>query len=118
MGVFWKVLHEIALADASATGTPLVVVSHQELASGGVAAGRALAAALGLPWTAAMADELSKESGGATGSPERLHNFDRAPAQVAEEWRTRLTDDEVHRIEALTEETMGRLAQARLPLGG
>ena len=117
MGVFWSVLHEIALADVAAAGTPLVVVSHQELAAGGAPAGRELAAALGLTWTAAMAAELSKEAGGAA-SQERLHNFDRAPAQVAEEWRSRLTSDEIEAIEAVTDGTMRKLEAVRLPLTG
>lgn len=116
MGVFWAVLHEIALADVAATATRLVVVSHQELALGGVDAGRRLATELGLSWTPAMAEELSKESGGGPTSPEKLHNFDRSPAQVAEEWRSHLTPDEVEVIESVTDGARARLSAARLPL--
>ena len=49
MGVFWSVLHELALHDVAASGA--VVVAHAELASGGEAAGRGLAERLGLRWS-------------------------------------------------------------------
>src|SRR5688500_3784725 len=109
MGVFWAVLHEIALHDVAASGTDVVVLSHQELAGGGVAAGSALADVLGLRWTPAMAEELSKESAVSIPTSGRLHNFDRAPAQVAEEWRSKLTEDEVAQVEAATAATREKL---------
>jgi hypothetical protein len=118
MGVFWSVLHELALADATAAGA--LVVSHAELASGGEAAGRVLADRLGLLWSPAMTEELTKESSG-SGSPNavmlsRLHNFDRAPAAVAEEWRSKLSDGETHAIERVSADTLAKVEAARFRL--
>ena len=114
MGLFWSVLHELALSDAAQSG--LVVVSHPELATGGVAAGETLAKRLGLSWSPAMAAELSNEAPRAQVKSEQLHNFDRAPAAVAEEWRAKLTNAEIERIEVVTEGTRARLQAARLTL--
>jgi hypothetical protein len=114
MGLFWSVLHELALADAAQSG--VVVVSHSELATGGVTAGETLAGRLGLSWSPAMAEELSNEAPTAPVRSEQLHNFDRAPAAVAEEWRAKLTSAEIERIEGVTEGTRARLESARLTL--
>ena len=114
MGAFWSVLHELALVDAASSGA--VVVSHAELASGGEEAGRALADRLGLRWSAAMAAELTKESSRATVSAARLHNFDRAPAAVAEEWRTKLEDGETDAIEQVSAGTFAKVEAARFRL--
>ena len=114
MGAFWSVLHELALADAASSGA--VVVSHAELASGGEHAGRALADRLGLRWSAAMAAELTKESSRASVSAARLHNFDRAPAAVAEEWRTKLEDGETDTIEQVSAGTFAKVEAARFRL--
>lgn len=116
MGLFWAFLHEVALADATAARTNVVVVAHHELASGGATAGRALAQALDLPWNATMGEQLAKESGGAATSSERLHNFDRSPAQVADEWRSRLDPDEVDVIERVTAAARARVSDARVRL--
>jgi hypothetical protein len=115
MGLFWSVLHELALADAEASG--VVVVSHSELATGGVAAGSALAERLGLSWSPTMEAELASEAGSAAVRPEQLHNFDRAPAAVAEEWRSKLSTSETETIEAVTQQTRARLDSARIRLG-
>jgi hypothetical protein len=113
MGAFWSVLHELALADAASSGA--VVVSHAELAAGGEEAGRALADRLRLRWSAAMAAELTKESSQATVGA-RLHNFDRAPAAVAEEWRTQLEDGETDAIEQVSAATLAKVEAARFRL--
>jgi hypothetical protein len=115
MGVFWAVLHELALGDVAAAGTDIVVLSHEELAGGGSAAGHALADALGLRWTSAMRAELSKESSTRAASG-RLHNFDRSPAQVAEEWRSKLTADEIRQIESVSASTRTKLSEVRFRL--
>jgi hypothetical protein len=115
MGLFWSVLHELALADAERSG--VVVVSHSELATGGVVAGSTLAERLGLRWSPAMAEELSNEAPSAPVRTEQLHNFDRAPAAVAEEWRAKLTSLDIERIEAVTERTRARLESDRIALG-
>jgi hypothetical protein len=114
MGIFWSALHEFALADAATCGA--VVVSHAELATGGVEAGRVLAARLGLEWSPAMTAELSKESSGGAVESAQLHNFDRAPAAVAEEWRSKLADGETERIEQVSAETLAKVAAARIRL--
>lgn len=115
MAWFWSELHWLALADAARAGT--VVVSHGELAAGGPAAGRVLADHLGLTWSDAMAAELARDSAGAPLVAARLHNLERAPAAVAEEWRTRLEDAEVDRLEELAGATLAQLDAARLRLG-
>jgi hypothetical protein len=114
MGIFWSVLHEFALADAATCSA--VVVSHAELASGGVEAGRVLAARLGLEWSPAMAMELSKESHGEAVTSTQLHHFDRAPVAVAEEWRTKLGDGEMQRIEHVAAATFAKVEAARVRL--
>jgi hypothetical protein len=114
MGSFWAVLHELALADAEQCGA--VVVSHTELAAGGVAAGRSLAARLELEWSPAMSAELSKESSAGAVPAGQLHNFDRAPATVAEEWRTKLADHETELVERVAGPTLARLEAARFRL--
>ena len=114
MGIFWSVLHELALADAADADT--VVVSHAELASGGEMAGRALADRLRLRWSPAMTAELTKESSGSAVPSGQLHNFDRAPAAVAEEWRAKLADDEIEAVEQVSARTLARVEAARLRL--
>lgn len=114
MGIFWSVLHEFALADAAICGA--IVVSHAELATGGVEAGRVLAARLGLKWSPAMTAELSKESSGGALDSTQLHNFDRAPAAVAEEWRSKLPGAETERIEQVSAETLAKVEAARTRL--
>jgi hypothetical protein len=115
MGAFWSVLHELALADVASSGA--VVVAHAELASGGEAAGRALADRLGLHWSAAMAAELTKESPRTSVVASQLHNFDRAPAAVAEEWRSKLSDQEVEAVEQVSAATLARLEAVRFRFG-
>jgi hypothetical protein len=118
MGRFWATLHELALADITDAGVPIVVVAHHELAGSGPAGGRLLAERLGLGWTAGMERELAKESDGDAGSPSSLHNFDRAPAVVAQAWRAKLDSQEIADIERVTETTRARLDELRLPLSG
>jgi len=114
MGVFWSALHEFALADTPTSGA--VIVSHTELAAGGVEAGRALAGRLGLAWSQAMSAEFSKESSSGPVDATQLHNFDRAPAAVAEEWRSKLADVDVERIERVASGTLAKVEAARTRL--
>ena len=114
MGIFWSVVHEFALADAAPSGC--LIVSHTELATGGVDAGRALAALLGLDWPPAMTAEFAKESAAGPADPDQLHNFDRAPAAVAEEWRSKLNEEETARIEQVTAQTLEKVQAARFRL--
>jgi hypothetical protein len=116
MGRFWAALHDLALADIDDRQTQVVVVAHHELAASGPSGGRLLAGRLGVGWNDELEQELSKESGGSSGSSTSLHNFDRAPAQVAEAWRARLDPTEVATIERVTEATRLRLDSRRVDL--
>jgi hypothetical protein len=118
MGAFWAALHLMALddpADTSAAGEPLVV-SHQELASGGPAAARRLVERLGLGWHAAMEEEVTREEDGAAVDEGRLHNFARPPADVAAAWRRSVSDEELAEIEAVTASARTVLDARRLRL--
>jgi hypothetical protein len=65
-----------------------------------------------------MAAELTKESVVApVAAATRLHHFDRSPAAVAEEWRTKLAVGEVDAVEQAGAGTLARVAAARLRLG-
>lgn len=127
MAGFWSALYEVALDRADERA---VWVSHERLAAGGPPEARRLFARLGLEWSAESEREFGEVGnrpptagsapGGAEAGPapkapaaEQLHQFDRAPDQVAQEWRTRLTADELARIEELTAPVAERLG-ARL----
>ena len=114
MGVFWSALHEFALADAVTSGA--VLVSHTELPSGGVEAGRALAARLGLTWSPAMSAEFSKESSINRAAPTQLHNFDRDAGCRREEWRSKLGESDIERIEQVASGTLAKVEQPDPPV--
>jgi hypothetical protein len=116
MGHFWARLHDLALSDVDETGVDVVVVAHHELAVSGPTGGRRLADRLQVTWTEEMESELAKESSVSEGSPTELHNFDRAPALVADQWRSKLTPAEIEDIERVTETTRRRLEAGRLRL--
>jgi hypothetical protein len=117
MGWFWGVLCATALADLS-TLPGSIVVSHEEVATGGPAAIARLFGALGLNATRATDLEYGEHPGPAQGTgPRRLHNFDRSPTEVANAWRDKLGNGELELIEATTATVRERLNAARLPLG-
>jgi hypothetical protein len=60
--------------------------------------------------------ELSKESRGKVAASTQLHQFDRSPVAVAEEWRTKLGDGELQRIEDVAGATLAKVEAARLRL--
>lgn len=115
MAWFWNALYGMALTDIEETPETLVV-SHQDLAKGGVPAARTLFSRLGLTWTEEAASELAEAGTGPSSDQGALHNFNREPASVAEEWRARLSVEEVRRIEEATLEVRSRLASKRLDL--
>lgn len=127
MALFWSALYEIAL-DRAASVDGLVVVSHEELAGGGMPAVRTLFGALGLTTSEATAAEVQHERSQTSPTPSArsgsssqrpaLHDFDRAPSQAAHSWRDRLTADELTMIEAAAAPMMERLEAGRLPLDG
>jgi hypothetical protein len=116
MGAFWSGLYEIAL-DSIEQVPGVVVVSHEELATGGQPAARALFTALGLAWSQAAAAEFEREAGGAQpGQQAALHNFDRRPDAVAGAWRGKLEPGELETIEQVTAPVRSRLDGVRMPL--
>jgi hypothetical protein len=117
MGRFWSALYEIAL-DGAEEVPGLIVLSHEELASGGVPAAHQLFRALQLRPSAATDAELSPKTQRAdpTSEPAGLHNLQRAPQEVAGDWRHQLTPAEIERIEQVTEPIRARLQQLRLRL--
>jgi hypothetical protein len=126
MARFWSTLHTLALEDAAATGTKVLVVAHSELAASDPDEGRAFADTLGIRWTPAMAAELAPEDEGRqeteppaeaeTVSSSALHRFDRAPSAVADAWRRHVAPADLERIEAATEPVRARLDSERIPL--
>ncbi len=120
MGRFWSTLHALALADLDARGTDCLVVAHHELASSGPAGGRTLTDLLGIAWSPTLEAALSAEAGdAASAGPDtrtNLHNFDRAPAEVAEAWRRHLDAADVETIERITTTARSALDARRLVL--
>lgn len=118
MGRFWSALYTMALSDV-ATTPGLLVVSHEEIATGGDTAARMLFAALGLRWSDATAAELTGRDRGPAAGPDtaaRLHRLDRDPSTVARSWRAVVSDDELAAIEAVTGDVRTRLDEVRVRL--
>lgn len=123
MAVFWSILYEIAL-DRAASIDDLVVVSHEELAGGGMPAVRTLFSTLDLTTSADTQAEIEHEQPSVAKAPETtaerpaLHDFDRAPEQAAHSWRSRLEPGELERMDAVGAAMLARLDGLRLPLTG
>ena len=115
MGCFWGALYDIALWHAARIPA-VTIVSHEELATGGVASGRRLLDHLGLRWNGDAATELSQQGSARSVAKSDLHNFDRAPASVAGEWRTKLEPGEIDVIERTTQRVRANIELFRLPL--
>jgi hypothetical protein len=117
MAAFWAALYDQILADLDRVPGALLI-AHEDLAGGGEAALRTLYAALDLGWSEEagrpFAAPVSAGPAGPTGTA--LHNFDRAPAQVAAAWMSALTPDELSEINALTVDVQQELAGRRLRL--
>ena len=67
----------------------------------------------------AMAAELSREASAGTGTARdsgQLHNLERAPATVAEEWRSKLSAEETGLVERVSAQTLARVEEARFKL--
>ncbi len=116
MGRFWASLYAVVLHDMDAQAD-VVLVSHEELAAGGTAAGLRLFDTLGLSWGKEAAAEMAKESANSGAvQANQLHDFDRPPAQVATAWRTKLAAGELEAIEGATVTMRQRLAARRFAL--
>lgn len=111
MGWFWNALYGMALHDAERLGPSVLVVSHHDAARGGASFSRALYSTLGLPWHERVARQLDQQDGGQQVDPSALHNLGRAPAQVAQEWRSKLGQDERAQLDDITAEVQARLAE-------
>jgi sulfotransferase family protein len=116
MGWFWGALHAIALHDLAAV-PDAIVLSHEEVATGGPRVLARLFETLSLSATAATGKEYAKESAApATVRAGQLHNFDRSPTDVANAWRSTLLPGELEAVEAATTTVRDRLEQQRLRL--
>jgi hypothetical protein len=120
MAAFWAALYDQILADLDRASGALLI-SHEELASGGEAALRALYAELDLAWSAEagrpFAVPKATSTPAATASEGRaLHNFDRAPSHVAAAWESKLEPAELAELNALTESVQQELAGRRFRL--
>lgn len=114
MARFWAALYALCLHDIDhGKVSGVVVVSHEELATGGEGAGRALFDRLGITWTGGSTAEMSKGAGGAAVGGTTLHQFDRPPAQAATAWRDALHPGELEVVEQLTKSLMSRLDMGR-----
>jgi hypothetical protein len=127
MAWFWSVLNAVALADLAAVGGG-VVISHEELASGGADALGTLFEACGLDRPAA--DEADPDSPPRTEAEEPvptpardaeadrvLHRLDRPSGEVATAWRSGTDPAELEVLDALTGPTFAALQAARLRVG-
>lgn len=120
MARFWAALNRVALEDALATPHAFVV-SHEALTTAGPAGVRALAVACGLTLPPAEDEpdvDQAPSSVPARGTPEgkRLHDFDRAPQEVAHGWRGKISDLELAVLEHHAGETLARLQGSALSL--
>lgn len=115
MAWFWNVLYSTALHDLThAPGS--ILVSHAELASGGIPAQMVVFDHLKLHWVQSKLEKQRDRKPQVAVDQEALHNLDRASGAVAEGWRESLTVDEVERIEDATSQTREALDRHRLPL--
>lgn len=114
---FWAALHTAALEDLRQVPGALVV-SHAELAHSGAAGGARLFASLGLRPSARTAAELTKQGSRVKVAAGQLHDFDRAPAAVAEAWRKELPASDLDTVERIAGPTLAALELRRLQLPG
>jgi hypothetical protein len=125
MAWFWSVLNTLALQDLAAVGGG-VVISHEELASGGADALGILFAACGLQGPAAAEADAGTDPQASVGpagpaepvgdasSARVLHRLDRPSGEVATAWRSATDPAELEVLDALTGPTFEALQAARL----
>lgn len=120
MARFWAALNASALSDLSGIAGA-VVVSHEDVTLGGSAAAEKLFDLCGLPWSAATrraTEHLSSSAEAPARAPGAagLHDFARAPEQVASSWRATISQQELDILERVAGHTLGDLAAARADL--
>jgi hypothetical protein len=114
LGATWAALYRMALEDLSSLPAAMVV-SHEELATGGESAAKALFAAVSLTWS----DSAARFFGGGAASAENssaLHNLDRSPAVVANAWRAKVDAGDVAVLEAGAGDVLEELNRRRFRL--
>lgn len=116
MAAFWTALHDQALDDIRSLPDALVL-SHHEMASGGAAAKQKLFDLCGLRDAGGHSgDHRGRVDQKRSTEPERLHNFNRDSEEVAEAWRTHVSEDEVSFLDQVAAGTLKRLEQQRVQL--
>ena len=118
MAEFWRVCHEVALADLDQL-PDFVVVSHAELAASGEDGMARLRARLRLP----RHRRLPVSSIGAPADDDpgdddsgELHRFDRDPRRVAEYWRGDVDQRDLDQMEGIASSVMAELESRRVLL--
>lgn len=113
MAWFWNALYGIALHDIRGC-TRTLVLAHQDIASGDESARRALFRRMALRWGRNGELQRSEQQPvEQTVDDLALHNLERAPASVAQEWESKVTSDERRRIEERTSEIWTQLMARR-----
>jgi Sulfotransferase family len=121
MAWFWSTLNSVALQDLAAVEGG-VVVSHEELASGGAHALGVLYDACGLARPARAASGTGQSAAtrsapeGAGASTRVLHRLDRPSGEVAGAWRSSTDPDELEVLDAIAGATFDALEATRLRL--
>lgn len=114
-GAFWADLHSAALADRE--HVDMIVISHAELAGGGMAAAENVFESLDLVPGKRLENELRVNGGPADRTDgQRLHDFDRDPARVAHRWRDQIDTDELGDVERSARPVLEELDAIRLRL--
>ncbi len=113
---FWAALNQKALADLAQIPGALVI-SHEELATGGEAAMRRVYAALGLTWKPPPAStKPAPGSAKVNAAGKTLHRLDRPAEHVASAWRASLTEAELAHLTTDAGPTLAALREQRLDL--
>lgn len=111
MAWFWNILNGIALFDADRLGTNVTVLSHEDVAVRGQSFVSELFHHLGIAWQERVTEELEWSGTSAPVDDSALHNFDRNPAKVAHEWKTKVTANERDQLEKQTQEVLQMLRE-------
>jgi hypothetical protein len=110
----WAALYRMALEDAADLPSARIV-SHEELAVGGIPGAKRLFAEFSLVWNDRAARFFDGHPS-ATENTSALHNLDRSPTAVANAWRSKVDADEVAALEAGAGEVLEELEQRRVRL--
>ncbi len=113
MAEFWSFMHERVL-DWLPAVPQAIVVSHAELVRGGRSAVSKVLRACGLQ--PSSVDRVLAPGATSSAGEGQLHQFDRAPDEVADGWRTRVDSRELEILEAVTAPTWTKLHDRRLDL--